>query len=77
MNLKVYLPKTFLLCTSLLLISLGTNAQMIYNMSNMTVDECKGILLDSENGDPPNTYDHNENLTFSICLPGVPNRIGL
>ncbi|MEM8908607.1 MAG: CUB domain-containing protein [Bacteroidota bacterium] len=39
-------------------------------MSNLVVDDCEGILLDSENGDIGGTYDHNENYTFSICIPG-------
>ena len=52
--------------------SAKTTAQTIFNMSNQTVNECKGILLDSENGSPPGSYDHNENYTFSICIPGVP-----
>ena len=39
-------------------------------MSNLTVDDCEGFLLDSDNGDLPNTYDHNENYTFSICIEG-------
>ncbi len=46
-------------------------AQPIYNMSNLVVDDCEGILLDSENGDVAGTYDHNEDYTFSICIPGV------
>ncbi len=55
-----------------LLLSAGlTTAQPTYNMSNQTVDDCKGFLLDSEQGDIGGTYDHNENYTFSICIPGV------
>lgn len=46
-------------------------AQEIFNMQNLTVDDCEGILLDSEEGDVSGTYDHNENLTFTICVPDV------
>lgn len=56
----VFLPKT-------------AHAQPIYNMSNLTVDDCEGILLDSENGDISGTYGHNENYTFSICISGNGN----
>lgn len=45
-------------------------AQPTYYMSNMIVDDCKGFLLDSENGDIGGTYDHNENYTFTVCIPG-------
>ncbi len=62
----------FLLIGLLSLFAWPSLAQPIYNMSNMTVDDCKGILLDSENGDPAGSYDHNENYTFSICIPNVP-----
>ena len=44
-------------------------AQPTYNMSNLTVDDCEGILLDSELGDLPGTYDHNEDYTFTIAVP--------
>ncbi len=62
---------SFFLFGIALLGSTSISAQPIFNMSNMTVDDCKGILLDSELGDPPMTYDHNENYTFSICIPGA------
>ncbi len=42
-----------------------------YNMSNLVVDDCAGVLLDSDNGDIGGTYDHNEDLTFSICVDGA------
>jgi hypothetical protein len=44
-----------------------------YKMSNMRVSVCDGTLTDSDNGRPPNpkdNYDHNENLTFTIAVPG-------
>lgn len=71
MKLNRYLSTSLLLCAALAYSPLSF-AQTIYNMSNMTVNECKGILLDSENGSPTGAYDHNENYTFSICIPGVP-----
>ena len=59
-----------LLICSVQLSTMVVHAQVTYNMSNLTVDDCEGILLDSENGDIGGTYDHNENYTFSICIPG-------
>lgn len=68
--------KTYIFYTLPLLLICFTShlvfAQPTYNMSNMTVSDCKGILLDSDLGDPTGDYDHNENYTFSICIPGVP-----
>ena len=67
------LRSPFVLLIGLLVGSLRPGlAQPIYYMSNLTVDDCKGILLDSENGSPAGSYDHNENYTFSICIPNVP-----
>ncbi|MEL6846208.1 MAG: CUB domain-containing protein, partial [Bacteroidota bacterium] len=58
------------ICTILFLsIATLSLAQPTYNMQNLTVDDCEGFLLDSEAGDVPGTYDHNENFTFSICVP--------
>lgn len=37
-----------------------------YDMSNLTVSDCKGVLYD--NGGPTNNYTNNSNLTFTICL---------
>ncbi len=28
-------------------------------------------MLDSENGSPPGSYDHGEDLTFTVCVPGA------
>ena len=61
--------KRFLLLACLFPFALW--AQPEYYMSNMTVDDCEGFLYDSENGDPAGNYDHNENYTFSICIPGA------
>lgn len=44
-------------------------AQPTYPMANTTVTDCEGILTDSELGQLPGTYWHNENLTFRICIP--------
>jgi len=44
-------------------------AQPEYTMQNLTVFDCEGFLTDSELGDVPGTYDHNENYTFTICVP--------
>jgi len=52
------------------LFSLTSNlwAQQTYNMANQTIYECDGILLDSDAG-IGGDYGHNENLTFTICVP--------
>jgi gliding motility-associated-like protein len=50
------------------LLSLGQAfAQGEYNMTNTTVFDCEGFLLDSDAGNNEN-YDHDEDLTFSICI---------
>lgn len=54
----------------------GLSAQTIFEMSDTTVSECQGILLDSEDGQGGN-YDHNENITFTICPPGGVDSITL
>lgn len=43
--------------------------QNIYPMGNQTVSDCEGYLLDSGNGAIFGHYDHNENYTFTICVP--------
>ncbi len=45
-------------------------AQSTYIMQNATVSECEGILLHSGAGENGN-YDHNEDFTFTICVPGA------
>jgi len=42
-----------------------------YTMSDRTVSDCTGTLTDSDNGSIVGNYDHNENYTFSICIPGA------
>ncbi len=64
--------RSYTLLFSFCLLASSMYAQPTYYMSNQTVDDCKGFLLDSENGDVDGNYDHNENYTFSICIPGVP-----
>ena len=46
-------------------------AQSIFNMNNAQVSDCNGILLDSEAGQTPGHYDHDEDFTFTICVPGA------
>ena len=50
--------------------SICSFGQTRYNMSNQTVNDCEGILVDTETGntDFPTGYYHNENLTFTICV---------
>lgn len=45
--------------------------QASYTMSNITVTDCYGLFLDSENGQNPGHYAHNEDLTFRICPPSA------
>jgi hypothetical protein len=45
--------------------------QVIYNMTTANVDDCKGTLLGSNMGTISGHYDHNENYTFTICVPGA------
>lgn len=57
-----------------LLVLLGagqTLAQPVYNMSNAVVNDCKGTLFDSDKGKKAGDYDHNEDYTFTICVPGA------
>ncbi|NOT36700.1 MAG: T9SS type B sorting domain-containing protein [Saprospiraceae bacterium] len=43
-------------------------AQTEYNMQNRLVHDCEGILTHSQAGEKKN-YDHNEDFTFTICVP--------
>lgn len=49
--------------------SFGQNP--IYNMSNLTVTDCKGTLIDSEAGASGTTYANNENFVFTINTGGT------
>lgn len=40
-------------------------------MQNALVMDCEGVLLDSENGPEEGQYDHNEDYTFTICVPNA------
>lgn len=64
--------KTILYIALGFLLSVGINrgkAQVVVNMSNGSISECEGILLDSDAGTPAGHYEHNENLTYTICVP--------
>ncbi len=52
--------------------ALSLSSQTIYHMMNATVGDCNGILMDSD-GNPiaVGDYGHNENYTFTICVPGA------
>lgn len=43
-------------------------AQPEYVMQNALVEDCEGILTDSQDGPETGQYNHNENLTFTICV---------
>jgi gliding motility-associated-like protein len=55
---------------TMLLFCFAMQGQATYNMQDLTVDDCEGILLHSQAGEEGN-YDHNENFTFTICIPGA------
>ncbi|MCB0680762.1 MAG: CUB domain-containing protein, partial [Saprospiraceae bacterium] len=65
------MKRSLLLQAAALLFPLLLVGQPEYYMTNLVVDDCEGILYDSELGDPGGNYDHNENYTFSICIPGA------
>lgn len=48
-------------------------AQNTYYMSDQTVNECEGILFDSDAGLVTDYYDHNEDFTFTICVSTADN----
>lgn len=63
--------RRFLLQAAFLaLLAFPGSAQNTYYMSNMVVQDCDGILFDSDNGNNPGEYAHNEDFTFTICPPG-------
>ena len=55
----------------LALFAFGSYAQPVYQMSNMVVYDCEGILTDSDAGNPTGNYTHNENYSFTICPPNA------
>jgi gliding motility-associated-like protein len=55
----------------LMVFSNRLGAQNTYNMTNLYVEECEGVLLDSDEGPEPGQYNHNEDFTFTICIPGA------
>lgn len=61
----VLLMMTWLLQTSVMV------GQTTYAMQTATVDDCEGILTDSENGPETGQYDHNEDYTFTVCVDGA------
>lgn len=52
----------------LCLLAVRLAAQPTYMMQNALVNDCEGILTDSDNGPEPGQYDHNEDYTFTICV---------
>lgn len=67
--------RLFVICGLLLAQAFTTSvvAQTTFPMANATVNDCDGILTDSEAGILAGTYAHNENLTFSICISQAEN----
>lgn len=70
--MKLLLLKRTWLFVSLLALGFFTAfSQPVYNMMDATVDDCKGTLTGSNMGAVSGHYDHNENYTFTICIPGA------
>lgn len=53
----------------MLLCGVTAFSQGTYYMSDQTVNECEGIFFDSDGGLQTDYYDHNEDYTFTICIP--------
>ena len=51
--------------------SISSYSQPVYQMSNMVVYDCEGILTDSDAGVPSGNYSHNESYIFTIQAPIV------
>lgn len=52
---------------------LGMQAQTEVFMQNGRVRVCKGLFKDSEKGKTKGDYDHNENYTLTLSVPGAKN----
>lgn len=65
------LKRTWLIVSLLCLGWFSAVSQPVYNMMNATVNDCKGTLTASNLGAISGHYDHNENYTFTICIPGA------
>lgn len=70
MHARKFLICAFLPITIGFLTKSGLIAQPTYPMQNAVVRDCEGILTHSEAGEDKN-YDHNEDFTFTICVPGA------
>ncbi|MBK9271271.1 MAG: gliding motility-associated C-terminal domain-containing protein [Saprospiraceae bacterium] len=65
LSIKIW-PSVFMM-----LYAFGTLlGQTEYKMQNNLVHDCEGVLTHSEEGEDKN-YDHNEDYTFTICIPGA------
>jgi len=47
------------------------HGQSIFTMQNGHFRICDGKVTDSDNGKTKGTYDHNENYTFTLSIPGA------
>lgn len=58
---------------SLLFLFFGESAvaQITYPMQNLVVEDCEGILTDSDEGIEEGQYAHNEDYIFTICIEGA------
>ena len=57
-----------LICMMCVLWTDDASAQTEYEMQNAIVEDCEGILTDSEDGPEEGQYAHNENYTFTVCV---------
>lgn len=58
------------LCLGLCLSVMGQTFEMCHP-ENQTVTLCQGTLVDSGDGDIEGDYDHNEDCTFTVCIPNA------
>jgi gliding motility-associated-like protein len=56
----------------LAILPFGSLAQPVYNLvGNLEVDDCEGYFEDSDNALDGESYTHNENYVFTICVPSA------
>ena len=61
----------YIVLAFILTASFNAAGQATYYMHSDSVDDCEGILFDSDAGATAGHYDHGEDYTFIICVPGA------
>jgi len=67
-NKVLFWVKSFILLLGSIFVSAEGFSQPVYIMQNLTVTDCEGTLTDSDEGLEEGQYNHNEDLTFTICV---------